>query len=172
MKLNHNSLSARLYRWFYGTNEMPTNLCPYFWKLVAAVVFGIPIGIITLPYIIIYKDKEGISIGEKIGGSLIAYVMLTLAICMLSLIGLFFVTPEKDTAYLNMVCIGIVCWTVGLILGISELIKRIRDKWEDRRYRKMRNEHDLPVKEKQPNLIIEMVKAKYHKYCPQIKWEK
>lgn len=36
MKLNYNSFSSKLYRWIYysDTNEMPSNLCPYFWKLV------------------------------------------------------------------------------------------------------------------------------------------
>ncbi len=31
MNLNINSKTAKLYRWFYATNEMPQSLCPYFW---------------------------------------------------------------------------------------------------------------------------------------------
>ena len=34
MKLNSNSVTARLYRWFYMNDQMPKSLCPYFWITV------------------------------------------------------------------------------------------------------------------------------------------
>ena len=59
MKLNSNSISSKLYRWFYGTKELPNNLCPYFWKLVLAWLVLIPYSLVCLPVILteIY-DKE------------------------------------------------------------------------------------------------------------------
>lgn len=49
MELKLNSLSARLYRYFYETNKMPNSLCTYFWKLVIAYLLIIPLEIIGLP---------------------------------------------------------------------------------------------------------------------------
>ena len=49
MKLTKNSFNSKLYRWFYCTNQLPINLCPYFWKLLMAWVLLIPVVVITLP---------------------------------------------------------------------------------------------------------------------------
>lgn len=38
MKLNKTGKLARLYRWTYGKAEMPNNLCPYFWKVLLAII--------------------------------------------------------------------------------------------------------------------------------------
>lgn len=37
-KLNPHGLMARLYRNFYNTGVLPNNLCPYFWKLIFAII--------------------------------------------------------------------------------------------------------------------------------------
>lgn len=49
MKINYNSLSAKIYRYFYTTETMPTNLCPYFWKSLIATILFIPYYILTIP---------------------------------------------------------------------------------------------------------------------------
>lgn len=36
MKLKRTGLLARFYEWSYG-EDVPDNLCPYFWKIIAAV---------------------------------------------------------------------------------------------------------------------------------------
>jgi hypothetical protein len=48
MRLKSNSISARLYRYFYGTEIMPTSLCNYFWALVLAYLLIIPLEIFGL----------------------------------------------------------------------------------------------------------------------------
>ena len=179
MKLNHNSLSAKIYRWFYATSTMPSNLCPYFWKLVVALVFGLPVFLITLPVTLLYR-KDNHSFSERLGISIVVWIMVCGGVSALSVFGLFWKLPQKDTLYFHLVGIGIVCWLAGIVFGGIELFKYLKEKYQDRRYRKIRKiyydedgnripEH-IRQKEEKANIIVEMVKATYHKYCPKIDW--
>lgn len=169
MILNHNSLSAKLYRWFYGTNTMPTNLCPYFWKLVTAYLFALPLLILTLPAVIIHQEDAD-SVPTRIINSLLLYVMLASILSMLSVFGLFFAIPKSDTFYFNVIVCGFTFWGVGIVVGVVYAINKAHEKWKDYRYYKR---HSM-ANPKQPkvNIVVEMVKAKYHKYCPKIDWKK
>jgi hypothetical protein len=172
MKLNQNSLSAKLYRWFYGATQMPSNLCPYFWKLVTAVMFGLPVAIFTAPHMIIYKDDSHSSFAERIGISAVAWFLLGGIISMLSLFGLFFVTPVENSVYMHMIGIGLIFWSFAIGIGIAHLVKFLRKKWQNRHSKY--DEDGFPIytkKENSDNVIIEMVKAKYNKYCPKIDWK-
>jgi len=162
MKLNKNSISAKLFRWFYGTSELPTNLCPYFWKLVMAYVFAIQVFIITLPYVIVDKDSRNQSLGERIGLGFVCWFILSLLIAALSLIMLFWYTPVKDSFLEILIEIGIFTWLTGLTIGIMWFIHHLGEKIKERR--------NLPKKEKRSNIVVEMVKATYYKYCPKIDW--
>ena len=166
MKLNKNSISAKLFRWFYGTTELPTNLCPYFWKLVMAYVFAIPLFIIPLPYVIINKDTCNESLGSRIGLGFVCWFILFLLITALTPIMLFWHTPVKDSLLETLIEIGLLTWVVGLTLGIIWFIHYIQDKIKERKW----ENRNLPKKEKRSNIIIEMVKATYYKYCPKIDW--
>ena len=165
MILNHNSISAKLYRWFYGTHIMPNNLCPYFWKLVIAYTFALPVLILSLPQIIVSKGKDWDTLANRIIVGIIAYVLLLGAISMLSVFGLFFVLPEKNSWYATMLAIGISLWTISVVVGVPYLINKLLEKWKERRYNRYPEEPKV-------NIIVEMVKAKYHKYCPKIDWKK
>jgi hypothetical protein len=173
MKLNQNSPSAKLYRWFYGTTEMPSNLCPYFWKLVTAVIFGLPFAILTTPYMLIYhKDNSRSSFAERIGISLVSWFLLNGIICMLSLIGLFFVIPTENSVYMHMIGIGVIFWSFAIGIGVVQLYKFLREKWKNRLIKYDEDGYRIYTKkEKTDNVIVEMVKAKYNKYCPKIDWK-
>lgn len=164
MKLNKNSISAKLFRWFYRTSELPTNLCPYFWKLVMAYVFAIPVFIISLPYAIIIIDKDSCneSLGNRIWVGIFCWFILLLLIAALSLIMLFWYTPVKGSFLEILIEIGIFTWLTGLIIGVMWFIHHLGEKIKERR--------NLPKKEKRSNIIVEMVKATYYKYCPKIDW--
>lgn len=162
MKLNKNSISAKLFRWFYGTRELPTNLCPYFWKLVMAYVFAIPLFIITLPYAIIDKDSCNESLGNRIWVGFVCWFILSLLIAALSLIMLFWYTPVKDSFLESLIHCGFAVWATGLMTGVMWFIYYLGEKIKERR--------NLPKKEKRSNIIVEMVKATYYKYCPKIDW--
>ena len=162
MKLNQNSLSAKLYRWFYKTNTMPTNLCPYFWKLVAAVILSPLLAIHTLPYEIInYKRRRWDTYGDMLGISLSCWLIIAAFISMISPLGLFFYIPNKSSSFWVIMGIGCILWgsliLVGIIWSIIKTVEHLRSKKSD--------------DEKTDNIIVEMVKAKYHKYCPKIDWK-
>jgi hypothetical protein len=177
MKLNSNSISSKLYRWFYGTNDLPNNLCPYFWKLALAWLVVIPYSLVCLPVIIMelkdsnYQYHEN-STGKRIGYSVLTYFMLFLIGCALSLIGFFFITPEKGSFYLFMGSLGGFVWIIAIAICLSEGVKSLQD-WNYRRKIKY-DENGYRIwnepKEEKTYLIIEFVKAKYSKYCPKIDW--
>lgn len=181
MKINRNSLSARLYRWFYITDEMPKTLCPYFWKLVIMYMLILPVGIINLPLIIFNENDEFDNWGERFGIGVLCYAFLFLigttlfSIVTLPIWGLF-----KNEFYKQLQVIGI----MGLVIAIAvfigilmvNLITKIKDK---KRYKRMGYtldedgnwvRSDMVVKN-QGNIITEFIKAKYNKYCPKIDWE-
>ena len=177
MKLNSNSISSKLYRWFYGTNVLPNNLCPYFWKLVLAWLVLIPYSLVCLPVIIMeIKDKDyryhDNSTGKRIGYSILLYFILFCIGCMLSLIASFFVTPEETSFYMFTATLGACIWiiAIGVVLleGVSELKKRNlkRKRKYDKNGRRIWSE----PKEEKTYLVVEFVKAKYNKYCPKIDW--
>ena len=166
MKLNKNSISAKLFRWFYRTSELPTNLCPYFWKLVMAYVFAIPVFITTLPYVIIDKYSWSLSHGNRIWKGFVYWFILFLLIVALSPIMLFWYTPVKDSFLEILIHCGFLTWMAGLLIGIIWFIHYIQDKIKERKW----ESRNLPKKEKRSNIIVEMVKATYYKYCPKIDW--
>lgn len=179
MKLNSNSISSKLYRWFYGTNDLPNNLCPYFWKLVLAWLVLIPYSLVSLPTIIMelcdkdYKYTDN-STGKRIGVGVLCYFLLYCIGCALTLIGWFFITPEKDSFYMFAGTVGGIVWFTAIIIGSVEGIKVLKE-WNYKRKRKYdENGRRIWGEPKEPKtyLIIEFTKAKYNKYCPKIDWYK
>jgi amino acid transporter len=166
MKLDQNSLSAKLYRWFYKTDTMPTNLCSYFWKLVTAVIFGLPVAILTVPHMVIYhKDDSRNSFGERIVISLVIWLLIAAVISMISSLGFFFYMPDTESLLWLIMGIGGFFWGILIIVGIGFGISWSIDKTKEHLQSKNSNT------EKTDNIIVEMVKAKYHKYCPKIDWK-
>ena len=179
MKLNKNSISSKLYRWFYGTNDLPNNLCPYFWKLVLAWLVLIPYSLVCLPSIIMevyekdYKYND-VSTGKRIGIGALCYILLFFIFCMLSFIGWFFVLPTKDSFYAFAGSIGIFVWIGAIVIGIIEGCREFNE-WNYRRKIKY-DENGRRIwnepKEEKTYLVVEFAKAKYNKYCPKIDWYK
>jgi hypothetical protein len=162
MKLNQNSLSAKLYRWFYKTDTMPTNLCPYFWKLVTAVILSPLFAIYTLPYEIInYKRGCRDTYGDMLGISLSCWCFIAAVICMISSLGLFLHIPNKSSLLWVMMAVGFCLWSCLILVGITWAIAKTKEHLQSK------NSNT----EKTDNIIVEMVKAKYHKYCPKIDWK-
>jgi hypothetical protein len=174
MKLSQNSIGAKLYRWFYSTNRMPQNLCPYFWKLVIMYTVLIPYSILSLPLILMdWKEPEHRTTGERLGMGFIIWFLFFLVICMFSLFGLFIAIPTKDSFYSLMIVAGSMGWIATIVIGGIELYKHLKFKWETKDIKYDKDGYRIwePAKEKKPNLIVEMVKAKYNKYCPKIDWK-
>lgn len=178
MKLNRNSLNAKLYCWFYGQSDsqLPNNLCPYFWKLVLAWLLIIPYGIYSLPHIIIlevfdktYKNGEN-STGFRLASSSAIYVICFILLCMGTAVATMFTTLYQGTFFGHIWIGGFMFWVVTIIVliyfGIKALVENIKNK-----KRKVYDDYGnriYPVKKS--NVLIEFIKAKYNKYCPKIDW--
>ncbi len=96
-----------------------------------------------------------------LGTSLAYWCFIAAIICMISPLGLFFYIPDEDSLLMGMMFFGFCVWAslivVGIGWGIYEIVKYLKSKKSD--------------DEKTDNIIVEMVKAKYHKYCPKIDWK-
>lgn len=179
MKLNANSIHAKLYCWFYGKHkeyDLPNNLCPYFWKVVLAWILLVPYAVFCTPFILIheafsksYKNGDN-KFGERIGISFIIYIFLFALFVLGVGVGALFTTYEKGSLFANMMPGAILFWGVLIIVGIYQGIKALIG--FIRESRKVYDEHGYRVyPEKKPNLVVEFVKAKYNSYCPKIDWE-
>ena len=177
MKLNKNSLNAKLYCWFYGVGsyELPSNLCPYFWKLVLAWILVLPYGLLCTPFILThelfdktYKNGQN-TFGERVGISVIMYIMLFALFALGVGVGALFTTYAKGSIFLNVLPGSILLWIALVGIGIYQGIKALIVKLSETK--KVYDEHGYRVyPEKKPNLAVEFVKAKYNKYCPKITW--
>ena len=131
-----------------------------------AYVFVIPVFITTLPYVIIDKYSWSLSLGNRIWKGFVYWIILFLLIAALSPIMLFWYTPVKDSFLEFLIIYGFFELAAGLTLGIIWFIHYIQDKIKERKW----ESRNLPKKEKRSNIIVEMVKATYYKYCPKIDW--
>lgn len=166
MKLNKNGLSAKLYSFIYNS-ELPINLCPYFWKLVIASVLFTPILIISLPTIIYnslekdeYKkiedklDEFTFSIGfYLVFGFILLFIWLNYNIIKMFL---------NCNSYNYKDALFGMCIDLLILLIITVFI--IMNKVTEYKYYR-------PYKEKQDNILLSFIKAKYNNYCPKIDWK-
>ena len=176
MKLNRNSITSQLYRWFYATYKMPQTLCPYFWKLVIMWILIVPYSILALPYVIVsWKkgDRIGDSFLEKPGSGAFMWLGLGLVSVMIFSISIFWVSFPKDSFQQGMQILGIMLWAVTILISLWQGAKWLKEKWEMSKIKYDEDGYRIwpEPKEKKPSIIVEFVKAKYNKYCPKIDWE-
>ena len=181
MKLNANSLNAKLYCWFYGKSSyhLPNNLCPYFWKLVLAWALLVPYSLFCTLYILTHEvfdskyENGDHKTGERVGDSVILNGIVFILFLMINVIVRLFVDYDPDSFFSRILGPGVMVWTVGFCFGIYYGVKALVERIKESRIK--RDEYGrriyLEYKEKKPNLIIEFVKAKYGQYCPKIDWE-
>ena len=167
MKLNKKSWHCKLYKWAYSRadNRLPKNLCNYFWSVMFAVI--------TLPITVVSVFIDNISdYFERLGVSVLLYIC-SIAVWFIGFILLRLTCDptfsSKHTVFENYShnWIAYAALPVGAALtwlvmyAISLLFK-----WTD-------NLHwnDRGKVEKQPNIMVEYLKAKKEKACPFIDWE-
>lgn len=167
MTLDQNSTSARLYKWLYSTNDLPDNLCPYFWKLVFAYWVIVPYVVIALPCLVMEKIVNKTffstrdSFGARLGIGVGIYFILWCIVCAVCTVTMLFIPPARHSLYEFMAAVGAVVWVICMVCGLDHL-------YTDYQERKWAKRFGRPYK---PNLIVEFVKAKYGKYCPKINWK-
>lgn len=154
MKIKRTSWHAKFYKAIYVTNTLPTNFCPYFWKLVLAVI--------TLPITSVSFLGRCTSFGDRFSWifitAFIEGIIFSVGLLLSMMFGLISPTSKINWhEFLIANGMGIAgCATIALFVYlIDKLSKR---------------EHKA-AKEKQPNILVEFVKAKKNKHCPMIEWE-
>ena len=181
-KFKRNSITARLYRWFYNIEDMPGFICPYFWKLVIMWVFLVPFAVITFPNRIHKLTSNKAPGNEKIASGILSYVIVFFAFCMIFLpisyifYGLF---PMKN-GYSVFQQVGFISWGGSMIIAIVISFLYLREKYKERKelegkrfiYNELYERIENPdFVESRPNVIVEFFKSVYNKYCAKIDWE-
>jgi hypothetical protein len=142
----------------YCTNTLPPNLCPYFWKLVLAIV-TLPITVFSFPF------TNNRSFGDRFGNffAIVFCELFTAAVGLLvsSLFG--WVDPNGPVNLKNLGIANVVGLSVFAIVAVVGYIGHLISS-------KKENSKSI-VKEKKPSIIIEYIKAKKNKHCPMIEWE-
>ena len=154
MTLNYNSFNAKLYRYFYDANSMPDSICPYFWKLLMAWVFIIPVSILSFPAVIseiITKQSYGLG---RMFYSFFICLVISVVTAMVCTIMLFFNEYDGGSPIVRLGVYGFICWLLAIVITVVETVKYIRNnnKLED-------------------SVIVGFVKSKYNKYCAKITWK-
>lgn len=178
MRLNKNSFTSRLYKWFYGVREyqgLPNNLCPYFWKVVLMYLTIIPYVLISIP-VVVYDlfDKQyengDRKVGERLGISAGVYIALFVVAALISAIAAIFLNVEKGSLFEFLVVGGCLFWAGLIIIGVIEGIKYLRDYSTTNESFYDHQQERWVTKKTKVNLTTEFIKAKYNKYCPKIDW--
>lgn len=181
MKLNKNSISARLYRWFYITESMPSNLCPYFWKLVAMWILIVPASLISAPILIANRGDKINEWTPRITGGLLLYgVAFILFLMFFAPISYIYYGWIKN--YIQWQTGGVLAWMVTIlaliIIGTFELYNRRKAAKERKLYKFIWDEEGNYIEnpeyrepEEKTYIIREFIKAKYNRYCPKIDWK-
>lgn len=178
MNLKKTSWHARLFKAVYE-KPLPNNLCDYFWPVIMTAILGIFLWPI---YILLNKADEKMSkyvhlyVAFFIYIGLSAYILFIFssgkgngfhfayyAIYISHYIGLTGVWTIIGLYLIPYLCV------VGVVLVFALIIVFIQGIIE--LYKLLPHHRTHEYKEKQPNILIEWLKAKKHKYCPPITWK-
>lgn len=165
MDLDYNSTTAKIYRWFYGTEKMPKSGCTYWRKAIFAYLLLIPTVCFCLPVLFFEKRNNFEDNNPYIWKYVLSCVFYFCLYCLFSIgyaIYCFYNHTHlvKDSWEHATCALGaywiVVGGAVGVVCSISYLTKKIIGRKKD--------------KETKPNIIIEFVKTKYNKICPTLNW--
>lgn len=167
MKLSASSWHARLYDLTF-TSVRPTNLCPYFWKLLLACILFPFLGVWFLPTFIIgrIKKENAVDDGMLSADFAIALVVNSALFAATCMIGMWFFPLKGEWNWLQQT--GAFLWYLTIVVAGIWGFKAWKDKRKERKWRRERG--DEPI-EGRPSILVEFIKAKYSKYCPKIEWK-
>lgn len=174
MRLNHDSITAKIYRWFYGlysSDNLTDDGCEYFKKLALALVLFIPLALVTLPITLMaFIKPETIKPTTRIGYMVFLSLVLFCLFAMGCTVAWFFVTFDNKSLISRMAPGGALLWIVviGVALwhGIEAFIEHIKES----RIERDENGRRIYGRPKQDNLLVAFYKAKKEKYCPKLEW--
>ena len=155
MELKLNSWYVWLWNYTYD-EKLPSNLCPFFWKLVLAIILFIPNFILRLPLVIVNIFTKKIEKESSALGVIIWLILSAFTITTYSLFHFFmylFDAYSYDSGAAS--CGGIVLVSLGV--GII--------------YNYLHNKSYYLENTLKNNIIISYTKSVYGKYCPRINWK-
>lgn len=158
MKININSWHARLTRWTYRIEELPGNLCGYFWIMLLAVILFPLTAIISLPRIFV---------GEYTKTESYPYLPFIICISIWFLLGIlsfylyggycvFFIGFNSKAILVNL---AIVIFLVFTFMALIPFLFYI--------IRKKFSKTSISLTD---TVVYQFIKAKKNKYCPVIEW--
>lgn len=161
MRLREDSFFAKLVLNSYASYELPKSLCPFFWKLVIALV-SLPL---TWPILVI--DWVG---GRPEKSWILSKIILGILtqLVVLAIIGVAYVKPIETLKVLGFMVVVLV-----VILGGVALYTVIKEKIEDWYWNYKYGEYGEKLADKKTdNVLVSFIKAKKEKVCPRIDWIK
>ncbi len=168
MKLNKKSWHTWYYRQFYGGANLPPNLCPYFWALLAALLL-FPITYSSTIYNLFFYRKKVIYAEPWFKGVLFYFWTFIFGL-VIDLVLHGDRIPSKFDVFVFDPSLGTVATLILIALFIIsiKLFRLYRNHFPKKT--KVVVTETKVYKEPKPNIIIEMIKAIYGKYCPKIDW--
>jgi hypothetical protein len=183
MELSTKSWHARLYKLTYGLKYgyLPSNLCPYFWKLVVAIILFLPlmtwhwVRYCSIKILDIYNEIKGhqyhespirLLVWDEITSSFATNLVAFAGVGIIYLLGSGF-----DDYCVPLFIFGIIGMGLIGLLTIALCIHLIY-KYVQNHKVEIHDSITVDKKPRKPSILAEFIKAKYNKYCPQIKWIK
>ena len=187
--LNTNGILAKYYRWYYDTKTLPENLCPYFWRLLGALIM-MPFAFLETIFIMILNALPGGKVdrlknrifGPIIGTMAMISIFIIAAVVLSMIIFPFGIMlgyrmtgiEEEITSMFDIIAgIAIGGYAISIIMLLTFIIieaGKYQKRARERRRLKKSNAPSEP-KKKYSSVFGSMIKASYKKVCPKIDWE-
>ena len=157
MELKLNSWYVWLWNYTYDT-RLPNNLCPFFWKLVLAIILFIPNVILRLPVNVLRIFDKDIEVESGMG----AFVWLLFISVTLITYALFhWILWLVDAYSYNSGAASAGGFAVTFIILFSLYHYLLESN----------TPNELKSKFIQNNILITYTKSVYNKHCPKINWK-
>lgn len=135
MKMNRNSLLARLYRDFYDIDEywqyMPQNLCLFIPKLIFAMLLYLPVFVVGIPALI-FKTK---GVWKRFLYCIFSYIGLFFLYFMLIPVASLFMEIEQDLFNTGIAIDIMFAFIMAVYLIVSFVIKYIVRPLEKKKFK-------------------------------------
>lgn len=159
MKFNSTAWHAKLYKYIYSSN-LPTNLCPYFWKVVWAMVWCVPYSILGAPALLMPRAFE--IDGNKNLNILAGLFSYCAIICVFAfLIIQYNLIKAALGCYSYDYELANITIVMDITIMVIILLAMVIDWYKTRKY------YSCPS---EPGLVMSFIQAKYKNICPIIEW--
>jgi|TARA_B110000259_G_C13754557_1_gene298018 hypothetical protein len=161
LKFNRDGLGAKLVLSSYKSNTLPSSICPFFWKLVFAII-ALPFQWIFVWYTWKKELPKG-RLGEKmpmIGG--VFFGLLAQVVVALIIKG-FYTNPYE--------ALNNTLWLFGIIvaiIGVIAIVYLIVENWYDIKQFFIKNKDG---EDRKVTVVAAYIEARKNKFCPAIDWE-